>query len=415
MKRPIYICFLLYLLASGLVAQAPYHITLVSDDANEGTRFFENRIKTEIEALLGNRFTLSFEMVRTNGDPDSLTYAIDQAYASETDAIVGMGLIACDLIAKRGNHNKPTVLTFILDNELQEIPMTPEGTSGIQNLVYIQSPFDIKRDLETLYEFVPYDNLAIINAEGLSDREFKAYFEKTLSFCDATFEELSVADFPTAQQLLSNLPAEAEAVYLLPVIGDLPEIELRNLLEGLAERGLPVLSLLSSPALELGAYAAYENDGNLERIPRRTAINLLKIIDGQAPESLPVGMDHFTENLVINMKTVKATGLYPNWETLAKGILINVTEVDQTNRAITLQSAIAEGLDRNLGLKIATKEVRIVEKDVAIAQSNYLPQVDASATVLALDENSVRNSFGTRAFYNTSATASLSQLIISEP
>ncbi|MEL6143746.1 MAG: TolC family protein, partial [Bacteroidota bacterium] len=139
------------------------------------------------------------------------------------------------------------------------------------------------------------------------------------------------------------------------------------------------------------------------------------ILDGQAPESLPVGMDHFTENLVINMKTVKATGLYPNWETLAKGILINVTEVDQTNRAITLQSAIAEGLDRNLGLKIATKEVRIVEKDVAIAQSNYLPQVDASATVLALDENSVRNSFGTRAFYNTSATASLSQLIISEP
>ncbi|MEO0874049.1 MAG: TolC family protein, partial [Bacteroidota bacterium] len=55
------------------------------------------------------------------------------------------------------------------------------------------------------------------------------------------------------------------------------------------------------------------------------------------------------------------------------------------------------------------------QADVSLARSNYLPQVEALGTVSYLDDNSVRQSFGTRAQYNISATGSLSQLILSEP
>lgn len=364
---------------------------------------------------MSNQYDITFNILRATEGPQSIAAVIDQAYASSTDAVIGIGLTACDQMAKRENLSKPTILTFILDNELQQIPISDNGTSGVTNLNYIQSPFDIKRDLETLYEFIPFKKLAVINAEGLSDTQFRAFFAKALDFSTADFTKVSVDENSTAASILAEIPPDAEAVYMLPISNDMAVGELSTLLSALAERSLPVFSLLSSPGLELGAYAAYETDGNLQRIPRRVAINLLKIAGGQAPESLPVTMDHFTEGLVINMKTVKATGVYPSWETLAKGVLINVTTVDNVERSITMQSVITEGLQENLGLKIANQEVQIVAKDVAIAQSNYLPQVDASATVLALDENSVRNSFGTKAFYNTTATASLSQLVLSEP
>ena len=398
-----------------LIGQNPYHITFVSDDSNQSNTFFEQRTKDEIRALLANRYILSFNSIyaKENTTDDILT-AIDAAYSAETDLVIGIGINANEQLARRLDHPKPTILAFILDNELQQIPITPEGTSGVPNLTYIQSPFDIARDLKTLFEITPFEELAIISTESLNKEEFNAFFDKTLAFTNAKYMEIPVVG--SADDILKTVSQETDAAYILPIFNDdLPTSELQKLLEKLAQRGIPTFSLLSDPMLDLGVYAAYETDGNLQRIPRRIAINVMKIVEGQAPADLTVSMDHFTENLIINVKTVKKSGLFPSWETLAKGVLVNVTEVDQPDHSLTLQSAIAEGLQNNLGIKIADKEVQIVEKDVAIARSNYLPQIDASASVLTVDENTIQTSFGTKGFFNASATATLSQLILSEP
>ena len=406
----IFICSTIH-----LIAQDSYHITFVSDGADGTTKLFEQLVKNEILALLSSKYSLSFNTIYAeDNSADKIKRSIDEAYSAETDLIIGLGLRVCDQLAKRRNHPKPTILSFVLDNELQQIPMTPEGTSGVPNLTYTQSPFDITRDLKTLFEIVPFEELAIISTESLDGVEFKAFFDKALDFTNATYTEIPVIG--NADNILSKISQETDAVYILPLYeDDLSAQETRKLLEALARRGIPAFSLLSQPMLDLGVYAAYETDGNLQRVQRRIAINAMKIADGQAPEDLSVTMDHFEENLIINIKTVKKSGLYPNWETLAKGVLVNVTEVDQPEHSLTLQSAIAEGLQNNLGIKIADKGVQIVEKDVAIARSNYLPQIDASASVLTVDENTIQTSFGTKGFFNASASATLSQLILSEP
>ena len=87
----------------------------------------------------------------------------------------------------------------------------------------------------------------------------------------------------------------------------------------------------------------------------RVAINAMKILEGQAAETLPVVMDNFTENLIINFKTAKETRHYPNWELMADAVLVNVAQSDETGRTLSLQSAIAEGLANNLGIKVAEK------------------------------------------------------------
>ena len=400
----------------SLLGQPTFKVTLISEARNEGSQVLESLVKTEIEALLGNKYDLSFQVRNPPVELVQIEAAIEQAYQEPADAVIGLGLNVCNQLSKKTTFEIPTILSFILDTELQEIPLTDEGTCGQTNLTYIQSPFDIKRDLKSLYDIKPFKELGILEVSTLDEGEFDSFFGKALDFTDAKYHEITLNANENAASILAKIPESVDAVYALPLFNAIPDAEQTILFDQLAKRGIPVFSFLSDPALKLGAYAAYETDGNLQRIPRRVAINLMKIADGLPAAELPVEMDHFTENMVINMEAVKKTKHYPSWDLLAKAVMLNVNKIaEEDGQLLNLRSAVAEGLQNNLGLRIATKEVQIVERDVAIAKSNYLPQIDASATFLAVDENTVNTSFGTRGYYNTSATANLTQLILSEP
>ncbi|MEO0339234.1 MAG: TolC family protein [Bacteroidota bacterium] len=414
MKKTLLFLFGLLWAFSSLQAQDSLSFAFVSDAGDDANDFFEQSIRSEIEGLLGNSYQIVFEVYEAVGNsPTEIKSAIDQAYRSDVDIVVGLGVNSCLLMGRQANLSKPTILSIILDAELQQIPITPEGTSGIGNLSYIQSPFNIGRDLQALYEIIPYKKLGILNEESLNQTEFNTFFSLKNAFSKAPFESISV----TAEvgSTLDKIGDDIDAIYILPIFNALDSMEMESLLGAIAERGIPTMSLLSSPMIELGAFAAYETDGNLERIPRRIALNALKIVEGEDAGNLPVSMPNFTENLLFNMKAVKATGVYPSWDIMAKGVLLNVVTPDDNDRQISLQSTISEALQNNLSIKIADKDVRIAEKEVAIAKSNLLPQVNTSATALVLDENTVRTSFGTRGYFNLSASATLDQLVLSEP
>ena len=414
MRKTLLFIFGLLCSCSSLLAQETLKLAFVSDAGDASNDFFEQNIRIEITSLLSNTYALSFERFEAaENSPAGLQSVINEAYQSEADIVIGLGVNSCLLMGRQTSLSKPTILSIILDSELQRIPITPEGTSGVPNLSYIQSPFNIGRDLEALYEILPYKKLGILNAESLEEVEFNAFFGLKNAFSNASFESINVAKTPGAT--LARINPEIDAIYILPIFNELDSVELEVLLDSIARRGIPTMSLLSSPMIEMGVYAAYETDGNLQRIPRRIALNVLKIMEGQQAGDLPVSMPSFTENLLFNMKTVKSTGIFPSWDMMAKSVLLNVVASDNGDRQISLQSSISEALQNNLTVKIADKEVRIAEQEVAIAKSNYLPQVNASASALALDENTVRTSFGTRGYFNVSASATLEQLVLSEP
>ncbi|MEL6191212.1 MAG: TolC family protein [Bacteroidota bacterium] len=424
-----YICFpyvnsIVYFLLFGIFsltyfsptqAQESLSIFMIQDDDDTGTQGFADQIKTEIEALLGSRIEVEFIVNLVPKDPIDFDELVTRAYAREEgDIVIGVGTNSSEKLARKSEFSKPTILTIILDRELQGLPITEKGSSGIPNLSYIESPFDISRDFETLYEILPFEHITIIGGESLENNtfDFESYFQSLLGDLDATFTYVTISD--GVETVLDNFPESAEAAYFLPIFDEVTPNGLKILLDELAAREKPAFSLFNTPMLEAGAYGAYDSDANIQRIPRRVALNVLKMYEGAKPEDIPVRMESFTENLTLNMKVVSKTGVFPSWDMMAEATLVNVDVVD-TERELTLQSAISEGLENNLDLKVAEKETQISKKEVAVARGNYLPQVEGSSTLLEVDENTVSVSFGQRGRLNWSAALSATQLVFSEP
>ncbi|MCG8332536.1 MAG: TolC family protein [Chitinophagales bacterium] len=411
MRIHLFIAMLVTLGSGLLSAQSPLKIALLQDESTGNVKAFSEGIIAETEALLSGSRTLSFSTLPTNSE--NFSDQINEAYTT-ADVVIGVGLSTCAYLTTLSEYPKPTILSIILDHELQGIPLTEENTSGKENLTYVQAPFDVRRDLAMLYEIIPYRKLALLTTERDYNQlfNFYAFFEKMVPKSGIALEFITV-DNPI-DNVIDQIEDDVDAVYALP-LSDLSSTDLTYLMGQLAEKGLPVFSLFSNPLLELGAYAAYDTDQNFQKIPRRIALNVMKIAEGEPASDLDVQVLNYVEYLMINNRTVKKCNHYPSWNTLSKAILINLTEVEDTGASINLSAAIAEGLQRNLELQIAEKEVTISQKEIGMARSNYLPQVDFSATALGLDENTVRNSFGTRGHINLSAKASLTQLILSEP
>ncbi len=413
--KKLFLYFLLLLcLGQSLFAQSNFTITLISEDAEAGSNLFIDDIQKEINALLSTRQKINYNVLYSDNNIAKIKSNIELAYRSNSKVIIGTGFNVCNFITQKISYNIPTIVTFVLDNELQNVPITPKGTSGIPNFSYIQSPFDIARDFKTLFNIIPYKKIAIIGESNVdvSGFDFNSFFNKQL--IEEQAEQVFIPVNGNVQKILNSIPNDVEAAYILPIFIGLSPSEQQQLLNGLAEKKLPTMALLNKPYLELGAYAAYTSDDNLKKIPRRVALNVLKLSEGEQAAHLPVKMSNFTESLQINMNTVKRTKIYPNWDILSAATLTNVNEVN-TDRTLSLKLAIAEALENNLGYKITQKETQIAEKEIDVAKSNYLPQVDATMSGVLLDENTVQRSFGTQGYFNWSANASFTQLILSEP
>ena len=408
----ITISFQLFFL-SVLWSQNAITISLLRDQDDISARGTEQAILHELEALLSARFLPTFDTILI--DSQNPEQQLSSIYQGNTDLVIAVGFQVSNFLASRGVYEKPTILTLLLDNELQGVPFPVDGKSGIKNLCYIQSPFNIQRDFEILYDIKPYQKLAILvdASTQRTDFDFNAFIDKQIAFSGATYEVYLLDKVP--ETILDPLPDDIDAAFLFPVFSPEKENLVKQTLSGLTQRGIPTFGLLSEPSLKLGVYAAYDTEDNFARIPRRVALNASKILEGQTAESLPVFMDNYTENLIINMQTAQATRHYPSWEIMAEAILINVSLIENAERQLTMQSAVAEGLNNSLGIRIAEKDVSISVEDLKIARSNYLPQIDATATALALDEATVSRSFGTQGRYNLQASATLTQLLLSEP
>lgn len=166
--------------------------------------------------------------------------------------------------------------------------------------------------------------------------------------------------------------------------------------------------------IELGAYASFSSSDNLKKIPRRVAIYTERIAEGKNPKDFPIDIETFSSQLIINMETVNKTEIHPSWTILDDALLSNINRPN-TKRILNLKSVIAEGIENNLGYQIETKQSQINAKEIDLAKSNYLPQLEIETTGLILDKNTVNSSLGTRGRFNWTAGASFSQLILSEP
>ena len=404
----------LLFLPTVFLAQPTVNIAFVSEVREDEPDFFRELIRSEINTLLNNRWQVEYAEFLGNHQPEQLETEFERVFSQEDiDIVIAVGPLSSATLAKRGNFTKPSIASVILDQSLQKLPLTAENSSGIANFSYIESPFNFHRDILKLYEVSPFQKLAVIGGQNLLG-DLSVVEELMLRDADSLgFEGVLVLMGEEDKPNLEKVPEDVDAVYLMPLF-DFGEEKRKTFFGVVNDKGLPSAGLLGEAFVESGALLGYESDDNLRRMPRRIALNVMKILEGTPAAELPVSMQSYNENLLINMATARQIGIYPTFEVMAEGTLVNMNVVPE-GRVLSLQSCIAEALQNNLDLKIAHTEPLIVEKDVALARADLFPQLDVSAVLQGQDEATTFLRQGAQGQLNLLGGVSLSQVFFAEP
>jgi outer membrane protein TolC len=375
------------------------------------TRPIAERFRREIRTLLEGEFGVEETDAVADWTVPGVEAALERMLSDpEVDVILAAGIIASDVACDRVELTKPVIAPYILDASIQGCPMT-EGRSGRPNLVYATYPPSFASDLKIFHAIVPFERLAVVTTARRGGAE-----DVIPGRLAEAGRELGVTVVPVeagtdADSTLAAIPADVDAVYFTPLLR-LDEEQIRRLAEGLIERRLPAFSGFSTRDVELGMLATNSPDADIDRVARRTALNLQRILLGEPASTLPVTFAR-REELTINMATARALGTYPPWSLLTDARLLNEVR-QEVARTISLDDAVREAQSANLDLRAAAQAVAAGAEEVRKARAPLLPQLDVLAQGLVIDEDRAEASFGSQPEQSLVASVELGQLIYSD-
>ncbi|KPL17172.1 MAG: hypothetical protein AMS26_01845 [Bacteroides sp. SM23_62] len=388
----------------------------IISDYESADAFFAPMIINETKRLAGSRHNIVFpedKVVSGDFDFDKLREYVRQFLADdELDIVVGVGGLVSEILSKSGPFEKPVIANGVFHPGLQDIPITPANTSGVENFGYTLVSLSMERDLETFYSIYPFKNLGFLLYEeyinsipGIHD-----YFFSFIEKYEARAQIIPIGE--DYRQVIDNLPADLDAIYV-GMLYDYNLNELQDFINLLNTKKLPTFSLIGRPYVELGILAGAAPGNNLENLSRRAALDIEKILDGEDPADFSVTVD-YKDELVVNMKTAREIDFFPSFTTLAQAEVLYEEELEDARR-ISYPGMIAELLENNLNLRIAGQEVLSGSNEIPKARSAYLPQVDLSLSNIHIDKTRAEASFGMNAEKTTIGSGRLSQVIFSEP
>ncbi len=337
--------------------------------------------------------------------------AIEQQLSDpEVDVVVTLGALSSQVAAQRGDLTKPVVTPMIIDAELQALPREGAG-SGVENLSYIALPGGL--DIVTFQEIAPFQRVALL-VNGPLAEAIPQLADQAREATQAFGVEAVVipVDF-SVETVLEELERESvEAVYVMPQM-QLSGAAWENLVQGLIDLRLPSFSWFGRREVEDGILAGLRPDQFWQRLARQVALNTQNILLGEEASSLQVAFAG-QERLTINMATARAIGVYPSWKVLTEAELV-AEEEGPAARRLTLENAVREAVEVNLDLAAQDRAVAAGAEDINLAKSVLLPQVDVGADWSLIDEDRAENGFGLQPQRLFSGSATLTQVIFSEP
>jgi outer membrane protein TolC len=360
----------------------------------------------ELQLLPSKTYDCGFDLSKVNANISKLLND------PEVDIILGMDVIASHFLASNGPYDKPVIATLVLNAQVQEIPINSKSESGTKNLTYVQLPYSPMRDIEVYRQMIGFSNLALVVDELIFEGipEIKNFLNKGLEEMGANFDYVFIEE--NVDEVMSKLNGDYDAVYLFPSSILNPE-QYQQLIAKINDKKLKSFSILGRVDVDRGVLAGVAPNSNFDLIARRVALNIQRIVTNEAdPEDISVKVVQ-KEELVINMETARQIGFSPPWEVLTEGVLINEERSDM-ERKIGLFSAIAEGLEENLDIKITKRDVEISEQDVVIGKSAFMPELIGAYSHNIVDNTTANNSFGQNPQQRGLASISLNQVIYSE-
>ncbi|MEE8360774.1 MAG: hypothetical protein V3R71_01400, partial [Gemmatimonadales bacterium] len=223
------------------VAQRVVTFGVVIDGHSFYNASFRPLLQNDIRDLLGGEFDVRFpnekEIVADWTRPAIETALQRLLDDPDVDLILTFGAIASQVAAEFGSLSKPVVAPFVLDAELQGLPMV-NGASGVQNFTYVAYPTATVNDLQAFREVVSFRHLAVLVE--------RAYLRAIPSMRSSTEQALAALGIngtiidvgPSIDLALGAVPPNVDAVF----VGFLPRVseeDTERLIQTLKRRRLP--------------------------------------------------------------------------------------------------------------------------------------------------------------------------------
>ncbi|MDB4324762.1 TolC family protein [bacterium] len=384
-------------------------------------------IESETRLLTERRFDVRFpadKVVSADWDLARMNTLIDGLLSDpQVDIVLALGVYTSNIVSTRGPLPKPAIATLVVDRHAQGIAFEPGPNatlvSGVPNLTYVTSQDSLSaestilRDLRKFLELVPFRRLCVLSdamvAEAIPEVRDNVLEQGRSLGLDLTM--ITVVD--DAEDALARIPESTQAVYITPLFR-LPGEQFVRLIDGLNDRGIPSFSLLGRTEVEAGAMAGLRAKTGFDKLARRVALNIQRILNGDEPGQVPVVLP-VQGGLSINMHTVRKLGVQLRWRTRIEADLID-DEIDVTpGRELTFFDVTTEAVAANLSLRSARFNVAAAEAAVGQAKARYLPQVEGRLEAVVVDEKTAESSFGSQPERTFSGQIAASQVLFSDP
>lgn len=398
---------------SSAVPALPFlRIGIVQDSASEDDEvaLFEQELRELLDSDYNVRFLDSMR-VKANWSVDRVRGGLDELLANpNVDIILAVGILSSQEAARRQGLSKPVFAPFILDTEVQGIPLQ-NGRSGVRNLSYITLPTSLEKNLKAFLNITRFTTFALLVPQGLAEGLPEIVADVRQRIANLGLKMVLVPVNTTADSALPDLSGDIQAVLVAPQ-PQLSNGEFAKLVQGLIDRRLPSFAARRSD-VERGLMASLAKDTDLTRLARRVALNVQRALEGEEPGTFAVTFAP-GERLTLNMATVRAIALSPSWGYLTQADLLN-EEATEIPRQLSLSQAVAEAVNANLDLQAVARFVAAGEENIREARSFLLPQIEAVADGRVIDADRAEAAGGSFPERQLAGSINLFQVIYDEP
>ena len=379
-------------------------------ESPEFYRFLDS-FKSEVIALSGETIDVQFPeeyMISTNYSSEKAIESYNMLLTSDVDLILLSGESIFRELRGLQPFKKPTILMGFYDLELIGIPHDKEK-SGIDNFSYVIISQTYEEDLQVFKSLYDFKNLGVVMEKYLHDNANPDIYAKPI------FDKLGVSykyiPFETSEDILQNLDG-VDAVYFANGFLLAPD-EVKKIASVLIDKKLPSFTATSLNHVNLGLLATNKKLENNDQYIRRLGLMVEEVINGINLKDAPI-YSKFDTGLTMNIATSRKLGIPINLSLIANTNFVGNLDDFEADKRYNLIEVMNQAIDKNLGLEVSRQDLALVEQDVKVSKSNYLPNVTASATASFIEEDLATASNGSNPENLTSGNISLSQTIYSE-
>ena len=390
------------------------NVSIVADGPSERVASLRALFLEEMRAVNRGEFDLQAPAdLNLDGDRSlaGVRRTLEKVLADpRTDIVVTLGALGSHAAARSAMLPKPTVAPFIANHEFQGLPYA-SGASGKRNLSYVSLDIDIGRDLAAFREVVPFSKLALL-VDGAIAESIPGIQEEVIRVArELGIAITAVKGAESAAHILAAIPGDTQAVYVGPMPA-MSALEHQRLVAGLIERRLPSFAFEGKADVKRGLLVGIAPALQMDRLARRVALNVRRILLGEPASTLPVAFAR-AGGLTLNMRTARAIAFSPQWKLLTRAELLH-EDPEPSGPPITLAGAVREALELNLDLRIAQSNVAAGKEDIRLARSALLPQIGLSGRGVRIEEDDAEAVPG-RAERTASGSITLDQTLYAEP